>query len=397
MTKDERASTSSPDEGRLAWLLVKERDILIERWARRVLDDPAVPSANRLSAPALEDHIPALIGRLLARLARHPPDNWGERVGREVGGSDDLGVAHARSRFMSHFTVAEALREFSHFRAAVLELCEERAVALGLEEALLLHTTIDEMMTTSANELERTSLRAREQVMAVVAHDLRNPLNIVVGHAARLRAGVPVDGASVGVALERSAKQMTRLTEDLLVTSRLEAGHLALHRLRVDARTVVESVVAQLGQAATRKHIALSSAVPDREVAATVDLDRIEQALGNLVANAVKFTPKGGKVRVELEASETHATYRVIDTGPGTRPENRENIFRPFWQGPNAARQGVGLGLSIARGIVEAHGGEISVESSPGHGATFWFTLPLVETETPSSSFKISEGPSVPR
>ena len=115
-------------------------------------------------------------------------------------------------------------------------------------------------------------------------------------------------------------------------------------------------------------------ALPDEETFMVCDPHRIEQALGNLVANAIKFTPAGGTVRIEMGAASDHVFFRVSDTGPGISPEHASEIFRPFWQAPDAPRQGVGLGLAIARGIVEAHGGSLTVESAPGAGATFSFS-----------------------
>jgi signal transduction histidine kinase len=371
----ERLSVSALSEGRLAWLLTTYHRELLERWKRRVLEDPEVPGANRLSVPALEDHIPELIRRLLMRLARHPTEGWGERVGREVAAST-VGVEHAQQRFAVHYTVAEALRELSHFRASVLVLCAEYHVVPNLDESALLHTTIDEMMARSATELERSSLGVHEQAMAVVAHDLRNPLNTIAMYAARMQAGDAVSSPSkTGEILARSVRSMDRLVEDLLTFSKLEGGRFSIQAAQVDARDVAREVSEQYGPAARRRRIELSTAMPDEAVRLVCDHDRILQALGNLVGNAIKFTPEGGRVRVDLEAREGHCLFRVTDTGPGIAPEHVEDVFRPFWQAPGS-RQGAGLGLAIARGIVEGHGGTIGVERHPPPGAHLVFTIP---------------------
>ncbi len=389
MSEEPQISMDALNEGRLGWLLLTKREALLERWARRVLADPAVPTASALSSPALSNSMPSLVARLVGRLARHPPAGWGERLGREVGASEEIGVAHAKHRFAVHYTASEALRELSHFRAALLELCHEYAIEITVDEAMLLHATIDEMMATSAGELESASSRAQREVMAVVAHDLRNPLNIIALHAARMSGGKPVDIASLGGSIERSTQRMQRLIEDLLLFTRREAGHLLMRRARVDIRGTVHSVVEQLVPAALHKNVSLTFDTPGEEMSAVCDPDRVEQALGNLVANAIKFTPPGGKARVTLEAGSDHAIFRVSDSGPGIGPEHAEEIFRPFWQAPGVPK-GVGLGLAITRGIVEAHGGTLTVASTPGAGSTFSFTLPFEEAPRASSSFKVA-------
>jgi signal transduction histidine kinase len=390
MSEDQRISIDALRERRLAWLLLTKREVLLERWARRVVADPIVPTANTLSWPALDNSMPELIARLLGRLTRHPPAGWGERVGREVGASEDVGVAHAKHRFAVHYTVAEALRELSHFRAALLELCHEYAIEITVEEAKLMHATIDEMMATSATQLESSSSRAHEAVMAVVAHDLRNPLNVIALQAARMAAGNAVDAVSVGGALGRAVQRMLRLVDDLLVFTGLEAGHLRVRSAPVDVRSTAQYVVEQLAPAALRQKVTLTFLPPTEEVEVVCDSDRIEQALGNLVANAIKFTPAGGSVRVTLEAKSEHVVFRVTDTGPGVHSDHAEGIFRPFWQAPGATKQGVGLGLAITRGIVEAHGGTLILEHTPGPGAAFSFTLPLEGAARGSSSFKVA-------
>ncbi len=389
MGDDPRLSIDGLKEGRLGWLLVHEREALLERWARRVLDDPTVPAASRLSWPALEDNMPPLIDRLLGRLAHHPPTEWGERVGREVGASPELGVAHAKHRFALHYTVSQALRELSHFRAALTELCHEHHTAINVEEAQLMHATIDEMMATTASELERSTLSARDEIMAVVAHDLRTPINVVTTQASLMAAGKAIDVVTVGKALDRSAARMQRLVADLLAFAGLEVGHLTVEVSQVDIRTVGHHVIEQLGHTALRGNVELLLVAPDREIRAVCDPDRIEQALGNLVANAIKFTPAGGSVRVEISAGHDGAIFRVADTGPGIDPQHTVEIFRPFWQAPGAPKQGVGLGLAITRGIVEARGGSLTVENVPGAGATFSFTLPFSATGRASASFAV--------
>ena len=389
MSEGEQLSSAALTPGRLAWLLTSYRDELLARWKRRVLEDPAVPDANRLSRPTFLDHIPELIDKLLKRLAVHPPEPWDERAGREVGRSG-VGVAHAKQRIAHKYTLTEALVELSTFRVTVLALCEEHTVSLSLDEAALLHATIDELMTTSASEIERISRRMHEELLAVVAHDLPSPLNSIVLQAARLQDGGALEPERTGDMLARNAKMMERLIGDLLTFSTLQAGHFAIEAARVDAREIVHHTCEVFRPLAERRHITLTALLPDQEVRLWCDRDRITQALGNLVANAVKFTPEGGFIGVELAAGDGGCVFRVRDTGPGIAPEHIEDVFRPFWQAEATKKGGTGLGLAIARGIVEAHGGEIGVERS-GPGATFAFSIPFGAKPQPSASLRASD------
>jgi signal transduction histidine kinase len=386
MSDGERRSTSAVTEGRLAWLLVNFREELMERWGQRVLDDPSIQSANRLSTPALEDHIPELIDRLLERLAVHPLAAWGERVGREVGGSG-VGIAHARQRLALQYTLAEALRELSLFRATVLDLCVDRLVSLKPDEAKLFHATIDEMMATSANALEQATTSAYEQAMGVIAHDLRNPISVISMQAARFQAGKVDDPRKAGENLARSARMMDRLVEDLLMYSKLEAGHFSVHVEEVDARDILLETCEHYRTTAERRNVALSSMAPSSAVQIQCDRDRLAQALGNLLGNAIKFSPKGGCVSAELEALADRCVFRVSDTGPGVSADHVDNIFRPFWQAPGTSN-GAGLGLAIARGIIEAHGGELALEQHAPPGATFVFSLPRDGAASKRTSFR---------
>ena len=384
---DVHASNHERSDRHLDWLLTFRRDALVERWTQRILDDPEVPSANRLTRPALEDHVPILLTRLLERLAQHRSRDWGERAGREMGASEELGVAHAQQRSAMHFTVPEALRELSHFREAMLELCEENEIALSLEEEKLLHTAIDELMASSATAREKMARDETAQVMAMVAHDLRVPLGIVSMHASMLSdAAAQVDRVTHAAMLERSVSQMTHLIDDLLTATKLESGRLSIMHEHIDLRSVVQSAVDHLQYLASRKQIHLSCTVPPNEVAVVCDAARIDQVLANLLGNAIKFAPVEGEVIAELEASPPFAVVRVIDDGPGIPVEDREVVFRPFWQGDGAAKLGVGLGLAIARGIVQAHGGTIGVSARATGGAIFTFTLPLEGAQIPPSN-----------
>jgi signal transduction histidine kinase len=381
MNTGERIS-GTLETGRLAELLLRHRAELLQRWEQRVLDDPAVADARDLPRPVLYDHVPALLAKLVSILRQHPSSAWGERAGRELG-SVGLGRAHARQRLMLHYTVEEAMRELSHFRAALLELCEEHAVTLNREESILVHTTVDELMAASAAELEHAAVRAREQLLAIVAHDLRTPLSTVLLQARRLKS---TDGARPAAeAIERSVMRMSRLADDLVMLSKADAGRLSIDPHPDDARAIARDAIDELRSLAERKRIVILIDLPAEETGLVCDHERLVQALGNVIGNAVKFTPESGEVRVALSATEDECVFAISDSGPGILAEHLEDIFRPFWQAPGVPKSGVGLGLAIVRGIVEAHGGCVVVraakraeraEEIPTHGVEFRIHLP---------------------
>lgn len=223
------------------------------------------------------------------------------------------------------------------------------------------------------------AVRAREEVLAIVSHDLRNPLNAVTLAASLLRTGETLgkDEREQVDIIEVSARRMSRLISDLLDVTRLEGGKkLPIDPVEVPVKEIFDEVsdLFRSQAAASDVHLVLRGAESVPPVQA--DRDRVMQVVSNLIGNALKFTPAGGSIRVSAESRDTQVLFTVADTGPGIPAKNLEDVFNPYWQGKRAERLGAGLGLPIARGIVEAHGGRIWVESAPGEGTKFFFTLP---------------------
>ena len=236
----------------------------------------------------------------------------------------------------------------------------------------------------------------RERLLAVVAHDLRNPLGAVALYSEMLASLQPDPDASSAASatdaytrsalatIHSSAVGMQRLVEDLLDASSLRGGALGIHRApaRVgDAFTEAERMLRPLAEAARLTLTVVDDAGAADRIA-PVDAPRAVQLLSNLVGNAVKFTPPGGRVAVRYGVDGDTLTASVTDTGPGIVAEHLPDLFTAFWRADRRDRAGVGLGLWIARAIVEAHGGELRVDSrtdGPDHGTTFRFTLPFVE------------------
>ena len=258
------------------------------------------------------------------------------------------------------------------FTAVLRDVTERRAA--DQERARLLE---GERAARAAAEL---ALRTRDEVLAVVSHDLRNPLSVIDMCAASLSDKLAPDdtGAlSLVRTIESSTAWMNRLIEDLLDVARMEAGRLALERQPHDLVRVISEATVMLEPLIAEKTIALREELPDYLPRISVDARRIVQVLENLVSNAVKHTAPGGEIHISATSADGEVRVAVRDTGAGIPSENLAHLFDRFWQARGARRGGAGLGLAIAKGIVEAHGGRIWVESEVGRGSTFAFSLPL--------------------
>jgi PAS domain S-box-containing protein len=225
----------------------------------------------------------------------------------------------------------------------------------------------------------REAVRLRDEVLGVVSHDLRNPIAIISMTMQLLREVdlPPEDRDRRMQAVERAAGTMNRLVTDLLDMSSIDAGRLSLDRDAVPATTLVEKAYLSFQPLAEQKGIALERSEEPGLPRVVADMERVMQVFSNLIGNALKFSDAGATVRMEAERRDGDVCFRVIDNGPGISPEDAAHVFDRFWQVRQTGRGGAGLGLAIARGIVEGHGGEMGVESTVGEGSTFWFTLPV--------------------
>lgn len=247
---------------------------------------------------------------------------------------------------------------------------------------------VDERVT-SMHETEaalRRAVQSRDEVLRIVSHDLREPLQCIALTAQQLgEVGSPgPDVASLRKAVDRilrASESMARLIDDLLDIASIEAGRLGLRpaALRADA-LLRDSLDAHQVQAESRK-VVLSLAVV-APVTIVGDQGRILQVLSNLIGNALKLVPAGGVVTMSATDDGDAVRFTVADTGPGIDPEHLLRVFEPFWQGGRPDRRGRGLGLTIARGIVEAHDGRIWLDSELGRGTTVSFTLPKASKPT---------------
>jgi signal transduction histidine kinase len=185
---------------------------------------------------------------------------------------------------------------------------------------------------------------------------------------------------------------MNRLIEDLLDTVQLESGKLRLALEDIDVSALFRQTEEVFRPLAIRSHISLVAEPPAEGMRVRADPIRITQALGNLLGNALKFTPEGGEVRFCASSGDGQVVIEVTDTGPGIPPEQAAHLFEHFWQARRNDKRGVGLGLTIAKGIVEAHGGRIWCTSTPGAGSTFSIALPAAGVASPTVSVPESAG-----
>jgi signal transduction histidine kinase/CheY-like chemotaxis protein len=222
----------------------------------------------------------------------------------------------------------------------------------------------------------RTAIRARDDMIAVVSHDLRNPLQTIASAATVLQLESAPERRDASIASIRVAtEQMDRLLRDLLDVTQIDAGQLFVKRERTEVAFLVGEARTMFQQLARERSVRLECIVAPGLPALQVDRGRILQVLSNLLGNALKFVPAGG--RIEISASEERGRVRIAvsDSGPGIEPEHLARVFDRFWRADRRRDRGAGLGLAVAKGIVEAHGGTIGVDSRPGEGSTFWFLL----------------------
>jgi signal transduction histidine kinase len=228
---------------------------------------------------------------------------------------------------------------------------------------------------------ERRATRARQEVLRVVSHDLKTPLTAIVMSAQRLAKmtlseGGGTQAADVIATIRRSAQRMARLVDDLLDIERIEAHGLHIEPRKLEASALVADSLESIEPLASTRSIRLRAEVEGaRNVIVLCDRERIMQVFANLLGNGIKFAPEGSAVTVCADRKDDEVIFCVRDEGPGMGANELPHVFDRYWQGRGTERLGIGLGLAIAKAIVEAHGGRIWVESDIGKGSTFYFTL----------------------
>ena len=255
------------------------------------------------------------------------------------------------------------------------------ADARALAEKFASHASLALENARLYREAKRAT-EGRDQVLGVVSHDLRNPLSAIAMCAKVLRDDRgrmdAEERESLLTTIVQSADWMNRLIQDLLDVASIEAGRLSLERGRQSAPALLTQAARMFEVEASQRRVHLEVSAPAELPTMLVDASRIVQVLGNLLNNALKFTPDGGRILVGAETRGGNVVFFVSDSGPGIPLADQTRVFDRYWQSRRSAnKRGTGLGLSIAKGIVEAHGGRIWIESAPGEGATFSFSIPV--------------------
>jgi signal transduction histidine kinase/CheY-like chemotaxis protein len=228
-----------------------------------------------------------------------------------------------------------------------------------------------------------TANRMKDEFLATLSHELRTPLNAILGWSRILKSGqIDADDLREGIAtIERNSTAQAQIIEDLLDVSRIVSGNLKLEVQRVNIQEIVEAAIATAMPAANGKQIRVQKVLDSLAGPISGDPARIQQIVWNLVNNAVKFTPKGGRIQVLLERVNSHIEISVVDTGIGIRPEFLPRVFDRFRQADASTTRrhgGLGLGLAIVKQLVEMHGGVVRVKSpGEGQGSTFTVSLPV--------------------
>jgi signal transduction histidine kinase len=279
--------------------------------------------------------------------------------------------------------IAAALGWMPAAAAAATMLAVVVAGVLGLEVTDMVRRVVtNEVGRVTLDQLYGEAQRvidAREEILRIVAHDLRSPLN-TISMATSLLLDMPASEADLAKRLKiikRSGEAMDRLIQDLLSVTTIEAGRLSIAPRKLRVEELFQDALEMLEASAREKSITLKVDRAADLPPVRGDAARVLQVFSNLVGNAVKFTPEGGVITLSAARADNRIYCTIADTGPGIPPEDLPRIFGKFWQSKRGDKRGVGLGLAIARGIVEAHGGTINVRSEMGRGSAFSFSLPV--------------------
>ena len=293
-----------------------------------------------------------------------------------------FGAAHGRARLMGE------RQQISGLRRDGVEFPCEAAIQRILVDGKHIFAAVlrDISARRNAEDALRDAVTAREDMLGIVSHDLRNPANAVKMLARSIIDDEAIDHLPPHVVervkvIQQAAEQMDALIQDLLDTTRLGGGRLHVNPTAVDAASISARSIGGLRPLADAGHVSLAARLPDQLPDVYADPGRLTQLLSNLIGNAIKFTPPGGSVLLSAHLDGDEVLFVITDTGEGIAPEQLPHVFERFYQAPRdirrAVRHGAGLGLPISRGIVEAHGGNIWIESTLGVGTTVRFSLPV--------------------
>ncbi|HYI13381.1 MAG TPA: PAS domain S-box protein [Thermoanaerobaculia bacterium] len=254
-----------------------------------------------------------------------------------------------------------------------------RARTLGDLTSLALRRVRLMEQEREAKEKAEAAVRVRDETLGIVSHDLRNPLTKIALSADLLSGATADEQPELIETIRSSARQMQRLIQDLLDVARMESGKLSVSQEPIDPEPLLREICESNTPIAVQKKQKILCHTAHPLPAICGDRDRLVQVFGNLVGNAMKFTPERGTITIEGRRAGSSVQLVVRDTGPGIPEADLRKVFTPYWQAKKTAHMGAGLGLAIVRGIIEAHGGKVWAANAPGGGAIFTFTIPVAE------------------
>jgi signal transduction histidine kinase len=319
-----------------------------------------------------------------------PGDIIGEMalISHEPRSASVMAVEDTTLRTVSRDRFEHLVADDPDFRAGLISMLADRLrrASEALGAAAVTEAGLFERLSSLASEHERLAelVQLRQETMQFIVHDLRNPLNTIITALSALERAVNLDQAPQAQNLievgRGSVRRMLLLVDSILDLARLDSGEKALELEESGLDDLVRNVVARNQPLAATMGVSLGADLPPNLPPAQFDVQRIERVLSNLIENALKFTPNGGQVAVDVQQDGNWLVVGVSDAGPGVPPDQRERIFERFTQaaGESYRRRGFGLGLAFCRAAVQAHGGRIWVEAGPGDvGSRFVFTLPV--------------------
>ncbi len=365
------------DSEKLAALIKQDPEALLSRWRTQVRE---LPSARHLDKPTLNDHIPVMLVELAAALTSNSDESIQDAL------SEGSSTAHGLQRVQDAFDIEEVVAEYNLLRGCVHDLADENGVTLQGKPFHIVNRVFDHAIGTALQAFSTQRAleiqRRREEYLAFVAHDLRTPLSAIslAGRVLELKLGktdTSPDSARMFNALRRNVQHLEKLVSKVLEENtnlETEIG-IKLERRVIDLWSLVEGLVHDLHPVAGTSSTQLINAVPDDTVV-YADASLLRRVFQNLIANAIKYTPRG---TIEIGSSEIAESGRVecwvSDNGQGIPPELLDKIFDKGETDANSAG-GLGLGLAIVKTFTEADGGVATVESKVDVGSTFRFSLP---------------------
>ena len=384
---------------RLADFIVSEKELILQEW--ETFARTLKPAAADMSSTELRDHASLLLDFVSndLRTAQSMEQQINKSHGEQPGGHNDAG--HGLARLESDFSIDQLVAEYRSLRSSVLRLWSQAnalTTATDIKDIIRFDEAIDQLLAASVFSFSEASRKAndvekegRNNFLAMLGHELRNPLSPISSAAALLKRSGNENPVidKVSDVIARQVSHMASLVDDLLDVSRVTRGMIEVKLELVDIRQVIDYAVEQVSPQIQGRHQELVVITPSAPAIVRADKKRIVQIVTNLLANAAKYTPEGGRLHLRITINRGDVVISVEDNGVGMSPEFIPQAFNLFAQAartPDRSQGGLGLGLALVKNLVELHGGQVACSSDgPGKGSRFTVRLPRQGMENPTS------------